>query len=81
MRTPVQTIAIAAIAVTLAGCQASDTSRRDGITLANGDAIAANTALQMVDPWPDGVDDVKLKSPADRKLGSKTPANNPPKTQ
>ena len=31
-----------------------------------GDAIAANTVMQMVDPWPYGAQDTDLKVPADR---------------
>ena len=31
-----------------------------------GDAIAANTVMQMVDPWQYGVQDTDLSVPADR---------------
>ncbi len=36
----------------LAGCSDSYWDRRDSISLGAGDAIAANTATQTVDPWP-----------------------------
>ena len=57
--------ALAAACCASAGC--SDTYRRaDGVTSGVGDAIAANTAMQMVDPWQYGVQDTDLKVPADR---------------
>jgi hypothetical protein len=50
-----RTIAVAlASAITLAGC--SDPGlyldRRDSIALSAGDAVAANMAVQTIDPWP-----------------------------
>ena len=52
-------------AAALAGC--SETYQRvDGVTPGAGDAIAANTVMQMVDPWQYGVQDTDLSVPADR---------------
>ena len=49
----------------LAGC--TETFQRlDGVTPDAGDAIAANTVMQMVDPWQYGVQDTDLQVPADR---------------
>jgi len=47
-------IAAIGVAVWLAGCSNSDfyLDRRDNIALSGGDAVAANTVTQMVDPWP-----------------------------
>lgn len=60
-------VLIAALALLpLAGCMTEDVLRHDGVTLQAGDAIAANTAMQMVDPWPRGVEDTRLIVPADR---------------
>ena len=57
--------ALAAACCALAGC--SETYQRvDGVTPGAGDAIAANTVMQMVDPWPYGAQDTDLKVPADR---------------
>jgi hypothetical protein len=57
--------AIAAACCAVAGC--SETYQRvDGVTPGAGDAIAANTVMQMVDPWPYGAQDTDLKVPADR---------------
>lgn len=50
----------------LSGCMTEDVMRYDGVTLQAGDAIAANTAMQMVDPWPVGVEETHLLVPADR---------------
>jgi len=36
----------------LAGCSDLYFDRRDAIALSAGDALAANAAEQMVDPWP-----------------------------
>ncbi len=55
------------LAVTTAGCTTAtdSTVRPEAITLGAGNAQAANTVLQMVDPWPEGVDDTRIKTPAD----------------
>jgi hypothetical protein len=50
----------------LAGCAKQDFYRTDGLTLGAGDAIARNTALQVIDPWPAGVEDTRLLFPADQ---------------
>ena len=56
---------LAAACCAIAGC--SETYQRiDGVTPGAGDAIAANTVMQMVDPWPYGAQDTDLKVPADR---------------
>jgi hypothetical protein len=57
---------IALFATALAGCTTDDTQRLDGLTYGAGDAIAANTVMQMVDPWQDGVQHTNLKVPAAR---------------
>lgn len=55
-----------AAAPLLAGCTTTDTAYRyDGVSLAAGNAIAANTVMQMVDPWPAGVEQTDLRIPAD----------------
>lgn len=55
------------LAVAAAGCTTAtdSTVRPEAITLGAGNAQAANTVLQMVDPWPEGVDDTRIKTPAD----------------
>jgi hypothetical protein len=50
----------------LAGCAKQDFYRTDGLTLGAGDAIARNSALQIIDPWPEGVEDTRLLFPADQ---------------
>jgi hypothetical protein len=58
-------IALAAGCCAVAGC--SETYQRlDGVTPGAGDAIAANTVMQMVDPWPYGAQETDLSVPADR---------------
>ena len=58
--------AIVSAASLAAGCTTDDTQRLDGMSFGAGNAIAANTAMQMVDPWPDGVQDTDLEVPAER---------------
>jgi hypothetical protein len=44
--------AIAALGTALGGCSDLYFDRRDQIALGAGDAIAANEAQQVIDPWP-----------------------------
>ncbi len=50
----------------IGGCTSDDVLRYDGVTRGAGDAIAANTVMQMVDPWPAGVENPHLRVPVDR---------------
>ncbi|GLS33856.1 hypothetical protein SAMN04488498_12320 [Mesorhizobium albiziae] len=49
-----------------AGCTTEDYTRADGLTSSAGNAMYANTVMQMVDPWQPGVQHTKLRVPADR---------------
>ncbi len=40
------------LATALAGCSEIYSDRRDMISLASGDALAANKVVQTIDPWP-----------------------------
>lgn len=60
------TMLLASLAA-LSACTSDETLRLDGMTIGAGEAIAANTAMQMVDPWPRGVENTKLRTPAFRK--------------
>jgi hypothetical protein len=53
------------LAVFAAGCTTDEPLRYEGVTGGAGDAIAANTVMQMVDPWPAGVEETDLDIPAD----------------
>jgi len=55
-----------ALLLSAAGCAKDEFQRVEGMTSGAGNAIAANTVMQMVDPWPVGVDKTNLKVPADR---------------
>jgi hypothetical protein len=58
-------IGFAAACSSLAAC--TETFQRlDGVTPDAGNAIAANTVMQMVDPWQYGVQNTDLQVPADR---------------
>lgn len=50
----------------LSGCAQDDLIRSEGPTLTAGNATAANTAMQIVDPWPVGVEDTDFEVPSDR---------------
>lgn len=55
----------------LSGCTHENFQRNEGVSAHAGNAIAANTTMQMVDPWPEGVEDTDLKTPAERKAADK----------
>jgi hypothetical protein len=50
----------------LAGCTSDEYLRTEGMTIGAGNAQAANTVMQMVDPWQLGVQATNLKVPAER---------------
>lgn len=56
-----------AVLLPLGACTSDEYVRQEGVTSGVGDAIAADTALQMVDPWPRGVEQTNLRVPADQK--------------
>lgn len=58
-------IALFGTGLALAGCVTEETQRIEGLTPGAGNALAANTAMQMVDPWQYGVQDTDLQVPAD----------------
>jgi hypothetical protein len=59
-------IAAMLLSLPLAGCAQDDYLRTEGLTMTAGDAVAKNAALQIIDPWPEGVEDTALEVPADR---------------
>ena len=69
MRAHLKFAILAGLAAIGSGCMSDEYRRADGLTDGAGDAIAANTVMQMVDPWQDGVQDTNLLVPAAR--GSK----------
>lgn len=71
------TTLLLASTASLAACTSDETQRLDGMTIGAGNAIAANTVMQMVDPWPRGVEDTDLRTPAIRKWPVPTGATNP----
>ena len=50
----------------VAGCANDDMLRTEGLTLGAGDAMATNTALQVIDPWPAGVENTDFPVPSQR---------------
>jgi hypothetical protein len=64
----------ATTALLLSGCQTPEAIRHEGVTAGAGNAIAANTVMQMVDPWPAGVQDTDLATPADLEQYRRLPA-------
>lgn len=51
--------------IMLSGCQTQEPTYSETISFSAGDAIAANTVMQMVDPWPKTVRNSNLATPAD----------------
>ncbi len=66
MRTSLRFAVLAGLAAAAAGCTSDDYRRGEGLTDGVGNAMYANTMMQMVDPWPRGVDDTDLRVPAQR---------------
>ena len=60
------TSAILSAAARAPGCATDRNMRTDGLTNGAGKSMAANTAMQMVDPWQEGVQNTKLRVPAVR---------------
>jgi hypothetical protein len=60
---PVSIIVGVTAILMLQACAREDTLRTEGLTLGAGDAIARNSALQIIDPWPNGVEDTDLTVP------------------
>lgn len=65
----------------LGGCTHENFQRNEGVSAHAGNAIAANTAMQIVDPWPEGVEDTDLKTPAERTSPDKAAADTPQQIQ
>ena len=53
----------------LGGCM-TENPDSEGISFSGGNAIAHNTALQVIDPWPANVQDTHLIVPAERNSGA-----------
>jgi hypothetical protein len=66
MRVNLKQVFVLSLAGMAAGCMSDEYRRADGLTDGAGDAVAANTVMQMVDPWQYGVQDTDLLVPADR---------------
>ena len=52
------------------GCLNDANRRADGLTDGAGNSMASNSVMQMVDPWQDGVQDTRLRVPAERSTTS-----------
>ena len=59
-------LSLALAALGLSACTTDGVGRDEGVSSRAGNAVASNTVLQMVDPWPYGVDDTDLETPAER---------------
>lgn len=66
MRVNLKPVVLLSLAGMAAGCMSDEYRRADGLTDGAGDAVAANTVMQMVDPWQYGVQDTDLLVPAAR---------------
>jgi hypothetical protein len=65
MRRSLRLSLLAAVAAASA-CTSDDYRRGNGVTDGAGNAMYANTVLQMVDPWQRGVENTDLRVPAQR---------------
>jgi hypothetical protein len=53
-------VAVATLGASLGGCAQLYWDRRDSIGLSAGDAIAANQAMETIDPWPAASGDTNI---------------------
>jgi hypothetical protein len=67
-------LSVFGLSLAAAGCTSDELARNEGVTGRAGDAIAANTVMQMVDPWPRGVENTNLHVPADHAQYQNKPA-------
>ena len=75
MRLALQPFAVLLLVVLASGCTSDDYVRSEGPTIGAGNAQAANTAMQMVDPWQYGVQDTRLLVPAARGASAQSAAD------
>ncbi len=73
-------ISVLAAGVLLSSCAKDDLLRTEGPTLGAGDSIATNTALQIIDPWPAGVEDTDIVVPNSRGGDAGKPSATPAAT-
>ena len=66
MQTHLRLAILAGFAGICSGCMSDEYRRADGLTDSAGNSMAANSVMQMVDPWQDGVENTKLLVPAAR---------------
>ncbi len=66
MRKKVKLAVLIGLAGLGSGCMNDGYRRADGITVGAGNTMAANSVMQMVDPWQEGVQDTRLLVPASR---------------
>jgi hypothetical protein len=62
----------AALAGVLAssGCHDAYIARRDGVTFQAGDAVAANKAMHIIDPWPASASSARLPASGTRAVAA-----------
>lgn len=68
-------IAVILAITVISGCQSQEPIYSETISPSAGDAIAANTAMQMVNPWPPRVKETNLATPADLEQYKRRPAD------
>lgn len=57
-------VTVALCAAALSGCNTTEDPRLEGVALSGGEAIAHNSMLQIIDPWPHGVTQTNTAVPA-----------------
>ncbi|MEO0543319.1 MAG: hypothetical protein AAFY99_05820 [Pseudomonadota bacterium] len=65
MNNKTSSLLVGVSAIALSACTQTY-NETEGVTLQAGNAVAYNSALQIIDPWPKGVQDTNLIVPADR---------------
>ena len=75
MRTSILAMLAVLAMLGVAGCNTAEAPHLTGITPGGGEAMAHNSALQIIDPWPPGVQDADFAVSAGRASDGEGPAN------
>ncbi len=65
MKTKIKNVLMASISIiALAGCQYEELNRSEFMSASSGNAMAQNSALQVIDPWPGNASNNNLAVPS-----------------
>ncbi len=78
IKTTIRATLLASTALALSACQYEELNRSEFMSDAAGDAVAHNSALQIIDPWPLNSGNNNLRVPAVKYGGEPTSEDSSP---